>query len=136
MMADALMKTVRRLGWSAYTLWHVRREHRLPYWSTGRLVADQNRQVQGRVRYVYRTFPHYRAVMNKMGIVPTDIGTAGDQKWLPLIKGPELRLNPHMFMSRRFRPERGARLYTIGTSGHSNLAKQSWPFPMYGEPNE
>lgn len=103
--------------WNAFTLWHVRREARLPYRPLEDILTIQNRRVRSIVTHAYESVPYYREVMDEAGLRPTDFRTADDLARLPLLSGDQVARNPERFLSRRYRNGRSLELHSSGTQG-------------------
>ena len=73
-----------KLYWNAYTLWHARREAKLPGWPLGRIEALRDRRFRGMVEHAYRTVPFYRRLFDDLSLVPGDFQTADDLSKLPV----------------------------------------------------
>lgn len=112
---------LRKSYWSAFTLWHLRDEARLPYHPPGTLVALQNRRVKSIVAHAYNTVPYYRRVMDEAGLHPADFHTAQDLAKLPIQTGAQLARDPLQFRSSRFANQAVVTLQSSGTSGHPKL---------------
>lgn len=74
---------LRKAYWNTFTLWHVRNEKRFPYRPLDEIFALQNRRVRAMVAHAYATVPHYREVMDGVGLRPDDVRTADDLARLP-----------------------------------------------------
>lgn len=107
-----------RLRWTAFTLWHLRRESTLPFWPLERVQALQNRRIRKMVAFAWREVPFYREAMSKARLRPEDIRTAADLALLPLIGKAEVEVNPDQF-SPAGRRRSGLTLQSSGTSGRS-----------------
>jgi len=103
--------------WNAFTLWHARDEHRLPYRSMDELTAIQNRRVRRIVAHAYETVPHYREVMDTAGWRPRDFQTAEDLQRLPVITSAQVAADPERFVSRTFATRLGVPLQSSATTG-------------------
>jgi phenylacetate-CoA ligase len=114
-MANWLVKSY----WSAFGLWNLRQESRLPYWPLDKVLAIQRRRIRSIVNHAYRYVPFYREAMLKAGLRPDDFQTAEDLERLPLVTKEELALAPGRFRSRRHHDKNGLTLQSSGTSGQA-----------------
>ncbi len=114
-MASRLSKAY----WSAFTLWHARKEDKIPYLPIEVIVGIQDRRVRAAVKHAYETVPYYRDVMDEAGLLPRDFRTADDLVQLPIVSGEEVAAAPERFLSSRCRGRRAIRLHSSGTSGLS-----------------
>jgi len=114
-MASWLVKSY----WSAFVLWNLRQESRLPYWPLDKVLAIQRRRIRSIVNHAYRYVLFYREAMLKAGLRPDDFQTAEDLERLPLVTKEELALAPERFRSRRYHDKNGLTLQSSGTSGQA-----------------
>ena len=112
-MANWLVKSY----WSAFVLWNIRHEARLPYWPRDKVLGIQNRRVRSIVEHAWRYVPYYREVMLKARLRPEDFRRAEDLEQLPLIAKDELAHTPERFQSSYFKGRNGLTIDSSGTSG-------------------
>ncbi|MBL0169909.1 MAG: phenylacetate--CoA ligase family protein [Gemmatimonadaceae bacterium] len=109
-----------RIAWSAYTFAQARRETRIPWLPTERLLTIQRRRVQHIVRYAQRHVPFYRDAMATLGLRPDEFRDADDLARLPLIDGATYGADPARFQST---DERLGDVLTISSSGTTGRTK-------------
>lgn len=63
---------ISKLYWNAYTLWHARREARLPYTPVDQILAMRDQRFRGMVKHAYQTVPFYRRLLDDLRLVPGD----------------------------------------------------------------
>lgn len=107
-----------RMFWTVFTASHAGKDLRLPCWSPVRLRRLQDRRVRAMIRHAYHTVPHYRRMMDRLGLIPADFRTAADLEKLPMTDGRELADDPRRFISSAANQESTLVLETTGTSGH------------------
>ncbi len=103
--------------WTAFVLWHVRHEARLPYWPLEKVLGIQSRRVRSMVAHAYRNVPFYRDAMRNAGLRPEDFRTGEDLERLPLITKDDLASMPDRFRSRGGTVREGLKIQSSGTSG-------------------
>jgi phenylacetate-CoA ligase len=112
---------LRRASWSAYTLWHVRDEARLPFRPLEEIIALQNRRVRAMVAHAYHSVRYYREVMDAAGLRPRDVATADALARLPVLRAEELARNPGRLLSRNYVDGGALGLQSSGTSGYAKV---------------
>jgi phenylacetate-CoA ligase len=108
---------LRKAYWNAFTLWHARDEERLPFRPLDEIVELQSRRVRGIVAHAYDQVPHYREVMDREGLHPSDFRTADDLARLPIVTGEDVAHAPERFLSRDRHARGGITIRSSGTSG-------------------
>jgi phenylacetate-CoA ligase len=108
-----------RACWSAFTLWHVRKERTLPYRPLEEILALQARRVRAMVGHAYRHVPFYREEMDRRGLKPDEFRMAVDLARLPLIDGPLVADQPQRFRADNLASLEGLGIDSSGTSGRS-----------------
>lgn len=111
----------RRLFWTAFTAWHSRHEHTLPFWPPERLRALQDRRARAIVRHAYRTVPFYRRTIDAMGLSLDDFRGADDLARLPLVTTDDYAREPDSFFSTAYRGRFTFEAFTSGTTGHARV---------------
>jgi len=106
-----------RAYWSAFTLWHARRESALPYRPLEEIAALQARRLRAMLTHAFKTVPHYREMMLDLGLTPADFRTAADLEKLPLTKHQDLAERPERFVSTAVPRNSCLELTTTGSSG-------------------
>jgi len=106
-----------KLYWNAYTLWHARREAKLPFLALGDIQAMRDRRLREMVEHAYRTVPFYRHLLEDLRLVPGDFQTADDLSKLPVITGQNLSGQPDDFLSSKYSEDQSLELSTTGTTG-------------------
>ena len=109
-------RTLPKAYWTAYTLWHVRDEAKLPFRPLEEITALQNRRVRAVVAHAYDSVPYYREVMDAARLHPRDVRTADDFARLPVLTGGELARDPQRCLSRRYANGRSLEIRSSGTS--------------------
>ena len=94
-------------------LWQPRAAFRAP----AAIERAQGRRVRAMVRHAYRSVPHYRETMDRLGLRPEDFETAADLARLPLVDRADVQRDPLRFLSRDHPPDRCRRVQTGGSSG-------------------
>ncbi len=117
-MGEHVFSEPSRLYWTVFSAWYAIRDLRLPLLAAARLRRIQDLRVRSIVRHAYRTVPHYRDVMVRLGLVPTDFRTAEDLQKLPITEGRELARHPERFLSSAVDPANCLSVDTTGTTGH------------------
>jgi phenylacetate-CoA ligase len=105
--------------WSAFVLWNLRDESRLPYWPLDKVLPIQHRRLRSIVTHAYRNVPYYREYMQKAGLRPIDFRSAEDLERLPLLTKEEMVAAPEQFRPRRHAGQPGLILQSSGTSGQA-----------------
>ena len=108
---------ISKLYWNTYTLWHARREAKLPYLPLAEIQAMRDRRFREMVKHAYRTVPFYRDLLDDLRLVPGDFQTADDLSKLPVITGQDLASDPHGFLSSKYSEGNTLELSTTGTTG-------------------
>jgi len=108
---------ISKLYWNTYTLWHARREAKLPFLPLEQVLAMRNWRFRRMVEHAYGTVPFYWRLFDELDLVPGDLQTAGDLSELPVVTGRDLAADPHDFLSNKFSEEDTLELSTTGTTG-------------------
>ncbi len=106
-----------KLRWSAFVLWHGRKERSLPFRPLAEIQAIQSRRVRAMVEHAYRNVPFYREAMDQRGLKPRDFQTAADLARLPVIEKDYYALHLERFVAPNFAQADGLTLHSSGTSG-------------------
>jgi phenylacetate-CoA ligase len=113
-----------KLRWSAFVLWHGRKERSLPFRPLAEIQAIQSRRVRAMVEHAYRNVPFYREAMDQRGLKPRDFQTAADLARLPLIDRDLYVQHPEKFLAPHFAEADGLTLHSSGTSGIPKTVRQ------------
>jgi phenylacetate-CoA ligase len=106
-----------------FTAWHTRQDARLPYRSKDEILALQSRRIRAIVAHAYERVPHYRDVMTRQGLRPTDFHTTEDLAQLPILTGTDVASSPERFSARDWRPGDGLEIVSSGTSGRTKTIR-------------
>ena len=79
------MNLVGKARTSARVLARARRQRRVPYLPETELRRIQAARVRAIVAHAYRTVPHYRETMDRLGLTPVDFRSAYDLAKLLLL---------------------------------------------------
>src|SRR5687768_3779846 len=116
-MTRSITGILRKAYWNAFTVWHARDEERLPYRSLDEIVGLQTKRVRAIVAHAYEKVSHYREVMDRAGLRPSDFRTADDLARLPIVTGEDVARAPERFLSRDHDHRDGITILSSGTSG-------------------
>lgn len=105
------------LYWSAYLAWHVRGQAHFPFLPYEEIERIQARRVRRMVAFAYEQVPHYREVMDRLGLTPADVRTFADLAKLPILERREIQRGPERFSPRRPLPGGYVTLRSGGSSG-------------------
>ena len=108
------------LGWSAYTLFHARREHQVPWQDLATTLATQRRRTLQTVRHALANVPFYRDVIRAQGLRIEEFRGAEDLCRFPLIDASVYDEQPERFRSSL---PLGNTL-SIGSSGATGRSRQ------------
>lgn len=108
---------ISKLYWNAYTLWHARREARLPYLPLAEIEAMRDRRFREMMGHACQTVAFYRHLLDDLRLVPGDFQRADDLSKLPVITGQDLAGHPYDFLSSRYSEDQTLELSTTGTTG-------------------
>ena len=111
------MSLLRRVTGTVRVLARARRERRVPYLPGAELRRIRDRRVQAIVAHAYRTVPHYRETMRRLGLTPSDFRSADDLARLPLLSKDEVAADPGRFRSTAVDPTTCLALTTTGSTG-------------------
>jgi phenylacetate-coenzyme A ligase PaaK-like adenylate-forming protein len=106
----------RRLYWTAYLAYQMRRQARYPFRSADAIRRDQSRRVRSMVEHAYRHVPYYRETMKRMGLTPTDFRKA-DLAKLPLLERSQLQRDPLYLVSGTLSPSQLDRCLSLRSAG-------------------
>jgi len=94
---------------------------RSQWWPLERIEELQSQRLRQLIEHAYRTVPHYRVVMQKRHVAPTDIRSATDLTLLPVLTRPEVQEHRDELLSEGF-PARLLRpTKTSGSTGRPLL---------------
>jgi len=93
------------------------------WWSRDRLVAYQLERLRELIRYVHRTVPYYRNVLDERGIDPAEFAGIEDLRRLPFLTKDVLRESMERVVPEDIPRSRLSRVTTGGTTGE--------PLPVY-----
>ncbi|MGB5294078.1 MAG: hypothetical protein WBP34_03915 [Thermoanaerobaculia bacterium] len=113
----SLRELISKLYWNTYTLWHARRESKLPYLPLDQILVMRDRRFRGMVEHAYRTVPFYRSLLDDLRLVPGDLKTADELAKLPVVTGRDLAEQPLEFLSNKYSVDETLELSTTGTTG-------------------
>ena len=106
-----------KLGWSAYLARQLARQARFPFSTDAHLAEEQTRRVQAMVRHAYRTVPHYRETIDRLGLQPDAFRSAADLARLPILERDVLQGHPERLTSTAIGPGDRLTLRTGGSTG-------------------
>lgn len=86
-------------------------------WSYTDLVAFQEEKLEKLIQHVYHSIPHYRRVMDEVGLNPSDITCLDDLKKLPIITKEEVRQDSTVFFSDKAKRKSLIHIKTGGSTG-------------------
>ena len=112
-----LRSLISKLYWNTYTLWHARRESKLPHLPLDQILAMRDRRFRGMVEHAYRTVPFYRSLLDDLRLAPGDLKTADELAKLPVVTGRDLAEQPLEFLSNKYSVDETLELSTTGTTG-------------------
>jgi hypothetical protein len=72
----------------------------VPFLPWADIQRRQSRRIRRLVHYAYRTVPHYRETMSRLGLGPDQIRSVEDLGKLPLVERIDLQRDPEGFLSR------------------------------------
>lgn len=90
---------------------------RYPWRQPAAVERDQSRRLQGMVAFAYRHVPYYRETMDRLGLKPTDFGSAQDLDRLPILDGKAVRRDPEYYVSTAQPINSYLQLHTGGSTG-------------------
>ncbi|HEY2863007.1 MAG TPA: hypothetical protein VGK37_05235 [Casimicrobiaceae bacterium] len=106
-----------RLAGSARLAAALAAESRLPFRPLEAIRHAQARRVRAMVVHAFRTVPHYRDAMRRLGLTPADFTSADDLERLPMIERSELQRDPERFRSSAFASRDLLELHSGGRTG-------------------
>jgi phenylacetate-CoA ligase len=112
-----------RTYWSASTYFKAQGEAMLPYRPLPEILARQGRRVRAMVAHAHASVPHYREVMQELGLHPADLRSADSLAALPLVSGRELAETPERFYSGRYDEASTLTLHSSGTGGRAKAVR-------------
>ena len=80
-----------KLRWSAHLARQLARQASFPFASAERIAQEQARRVRAMVRHGYRTVPHYRETIDRLGLQPDAFRSAVDLSRLPILERDALQ---------------------------------------------
>jgi phenylacetate-CoA ligase len=86
------------------------------WWSTDRLVADQDARVRRLATWCAAAVPYYRELFADLGLRPSDLRSAADLAKLPILEKETVRSDPDRFLPDLRRPKLVGQT-TGGTTG-------------------
>ena len=93
------------------------REARFPFRSPEAIERRQRRRLAATVSFAFRRVPHYRQTLDRLGLGPADISSAGDLARLPILERTEVQVEPERFVADPQSIERYVPLMTGGSTG-------------------
>ena len=106
-----------KLAWSAYLARELAGQARFPFAAPDVVTRAQRRRIRAMARHAYRTVPHYRDVMDRLGIGPDAIETADALAQLPILEREALQQDPERLTSSAVAPRDRLTLRTGGSTG-------------------
>ena len=106
-----------KLAWSAYLARELAGQARFPFAAPDVVTRAQRRRIRAMARHAYRTVPHYRDVMDRLGIGPDAIETADALAQLPILEREALQQDPERLTSSAVGPRDRLTLRTGGSTG-------------------
>lgn len=114
-----------RLMWTGYLGLNWRGQARFPFRSAAAVERAQARRVRSMVEHAFRTVPFYRDAMQRLGLTPSDFGTAADLGKLPVIDRSDLRRDGRAFESTARRRGADLDIFSGGSTGLPRTIKWS-----------
>ena len=118
---------VKRLFWTAYVAYHMRGQARYPFKPLAAIKRDQARRVRKMVAYAYRHVPYYRETMDRLGLLPSDFGSAEDLSKLPILERRQLQRDPEYFVSEAHPVGRCLPMRSGGSTGEPKVVYRDLP---------
>jgi phenylacetate-CoA ligase len=106
-----------KLGWSAFLARQLARQSRFPFSTDVHAAHEQSRRVQAMVRHAYRTVPHYRETIDRLGLQPDAFRCAADLARLPILERDVLQRDSERLTSAAIDPRDRLTLRTGGSTG-------------------
>ena len=106
-----------KLRWSAYLARHLARQARFPFATAEQIAREQARRVRAMVRHAYRTVPHYRETIDRLGLQPDALRSAADLASLPILEREALQRDPEHLTSRAIAAHDRLTVHTGGSTG-------------------
>jgi phenylacetate-CoA ligase len=106
-----------KLGWSAYLARQLARQARFPFATAEQVAHEQSRRVRAMVRHAYRTVPHYRETIDRLGLQPDALRSAVDLASLPILERETLQRDPEHLTSTTLAAHDRLTLRTGGSTG-------------------
>ena len=106
-----------KLGWSAYLARQLARQARFPFATAEQIAQEQARRVRAMVRHAYRTVPHYRETIDRLGLQPDAFRSAADLARLPILEREALQREPEHLTSATVAAHDRLTLRTGGSTG-------------------
>jgi phenylacetate-CoA ligase len=106
-----------KLGWSAYLGRQLAGQGRIPFATDVELAREQSRRVQAMVRHAYRTVPHYRETIDRLGLQPDAFRSAEDLARLPILERATLQRESERLTSTAIAPADRLTLRSGGSTG-------------------
>ncbi len=89
---------LRRLRRSGAFLRHLRGQARFPFRPWEEIERAQRERLAGMIRFVWEEVPHYRAVMDRLGMRPEDVREVEDLAALPIVEGTQVQELGHALL--------------------------------------
>jgi phenylacetate-CoA ligase len=109
--------TLTKLAWSAYLARELAGQARFPFAPPELVARAQRRRIRAMARHAYRTVPHYREVMDRLGLGPDELETPEDLARLPILEREALQREPERLTSNAVASSDLLTLRTGGSTG-------------------
>jgi phenylacetate-CoA ligase len=106
-----------RLRWSAHLARQLARQGRFPFETAEHVAHEQARRVRAIVRHAYRTVPHYRETIDRLGLQPDAFRAVADLARLPILERDALQREPERLTSTAIALPDRLTLRTGGSTG-------------------
>jgi len=106
-----------KLAWSAVLARELAGQARFPFAAPDVVSRAQRRRIRAMARHAYRTVPHYRDMMDRLGMRADSIATPDELAQLPILEREALQHDPERLTSRAVAPRDRLTLRTGGSTG-------------------
>jgi len=100
-------------------------------WSSSEIYEWQNRRLRELIDYAYKNTEYYKKLMDRIGMIPSDINSTEDLKYIPKLTKIILRENFSEFISKEISNIHHIKSYTGGSTGNPSpyyQSRNSWSF--------
>jgi len=100
-------------------------------WNSSEINEWQNYRLRELIDYAYKNTEYYKKLLDSIGLIPSDIKTADDLKYIPVLTKSVLRDNFSKFISKELNFIPHIKSHTGGSTGNPSSyyqSNESWSF--------